>query len=43
VIQTSCFGIRPKQAVVITGGVSAGSGDLCWFRQTKKFRLRSRT
>jgi predicted metal-binding protein len=27
VIKTSCFGICPKRAVVITGGTAAGSGD----------------
>jgi hypothetical protein len=27
VIKTGCFGICPKRAVVITGGVAAGAGD----------------
>lgn len=27
VIQTSCFGICPKRAVVVTGGAAAGNGD----------------
>jgi predicted metal-binding protein len=27
VIKTSCFGICPKRAVVVTGGAAAGSGD----------------
>jgi predicted metal-binding protein len=27
VIQTSCFGICPKRAVVMTGGAAAGNGD----------------
>jgi hypothetical protein len=26
-IQTSCFGICPKRAVVVTGGAAAGEGD----------------
>jgi hypothetical protein len=27
VIQTSCFGICPKRAVVVIGGIAAGKGD----------------
>ncbi len=27
VIQTGCFGICPKRAVVVTGGSAAGQGD----------------
>jgi len=27
VIKTSCFGICPKRAVVVTGGVAASKGD----------------
>ena len=27
VIQTRCFGIGPKRAVVLTGGAAAGNGD----------------